>query len=105
MDQSLAMQSHTYDLRKMIGFEALQPALKAAKGSEAMFVALVNLGTTSRVINECLMDCYKTMMPIEVIPKDEKYGLWNFAKQRWPEATREELKDKCLYIYIIGNLF
>jgi hypothetical protein len=51
------------------------------------------------------MDCYKTMMPIEVIPKDEKYELWNFAKERWPEATREELKDKCLYIYIIGNLF
>ena len=105
MEQLLAMQSHTYDIRKIIGFEVLQPALRSAKASELTFIALVNLGTTSRVINECLMDCYKAMMPIEVLPKDEKWGLWNFAKERWPEATREELKDKCLYIYIIGNLF
>lgn len=45
------------------------------------------------------------MIPIEVIHKDEKWGLWNFAKEKWPYASREELKDKCLYIYIIGNLF
>jgi hypothetical protein len=99
------MQSHSYDIRKMIGYEVLQPALKAARESETKFLALVNLGTTSRVINECLMDCYKTMIPIEVIPKTEKWDLWNFAKEKWPEATREQLKDKCLYIYIIGNLF
>lgn len=99
------MQSHLYDIRKMISYEVLQPALKAARESEITFLALVNLGTTSRVINECLMDCYKTMMPIEVISKNEKWDLWNFAKEKWPEATREELKDKCLYIYIIGNLF
>lgn len=89
----------------MIGYEVLQPALKAARESETTFLALVNLGTTSSVINECLMDCYKTMIPIEVIPKNEKWNLWNFAKEKWPEATREQLKDKCLYIYIIGNLF
>jgi len=99
------MQSHSYDIRKMIGYEVLQPALKAARESETTFLALVNLGTTSSVINECLMDCYKTMIPIEVIPKNEKWNLWNFAKEKWPEATREQLKDKCLYIYIIGNLF
>ncbi len=99
------MQSHSYDIRKMIGYEVLQPALKAARESETKFLALVNLGTTSRVINECLMDCYKTMIPIEIIPKNEKWDLWNFAKEKWPEATREQLKDKCLYIYIIGNLF
>ncbi len=51
------------------------------------------------------MDCYKAMIPIEVITKHEKWDLWNFAKEKWPMATREELKDKCLYIYIIGNLF
>ena len=99
------MQSRLYDIRKMIGYEVLQPALKAARESETTFLALVNLGTTSSVINECLMDCYKTMMPIEVIPKNEKWDLWNFAKEKWPEATIEQLKDKCLYIYIIGNLF
>ena len=95
----------TYDIRKMIAYEVLQPALKAAKASETTFQALVNLGTTSRVINECLMNVYKGMIPIEVLPKDDKWDLWNFAKEKWPEATREELKDKCLYIYIIGNLF
>jgi hypothetical protein len=89
----------------MIGYEVLQPALKAARESETTFLALVNLGTTSSVINECLMDCYKGMMPIEVIPKNEKWELWNYAKEKWPDATREQLKDKCLYIYIIGNLF
>ncbi len=99
------MQSHSYDIRKMIGYEVLQPALKAARESETTFLALVNLGTTSSVINECLMDCYKGMMPIEVIPKNEKWDLWNYAKEKWPDATREQLKDKCLYIYIIGNLF
>lgn len=99
------MQSHSYDIRKMIAYEILQPALKSAKASELTFLALVNLGSTSRVINECLMDCYKAMIPIEVITKDEKWDLWNFAKEKWPMATREELKDKCLYIYIIGNLF
>ena len=99
------MQSHLYDIRKMIGYEVLQPALKAARESETTFLALVNLGTNSRVINECLMDCYKGMTPIEDIPKSEKWDLWNFAKEKWPEATKEQLKDKCLYIYIIGNLF
>ena len=99
------MQSRLYDIRKMIGYEVLQPALKAARESETTFLALVNLGTTSSVINECLMDCYKGMMPIEVIPKNEKWDLWNYAKEKWPDATREQLKDKCLYIYIIGNLF
>jgi hypothetical protein len=99
------MQSRLYDIRKMIGYEVLQPALKAARESETTFLALVNLGTTSSVINECLMDCYKGMMPIEVIPKNEKWELWNYAKEKWPDATREQLKDKCLYIYIIGNLF
>lgn len=89
----------------MIGYKVLQPALKAARESETTFLALVNLGTTSSVINECLMDCYKGMMPIEVIPKNEKWELWNYAKEKWPDATREQLKDKCLYIYIIGNLF
>jgi hypothetical protein len=89
----------------MIGYEVLQPALKAARESETTFLALVNLGTTSSVINECLMDCYKGMIPIEVIPKNEKWELWNYAKEKWPDATREQLKDKCLYIYIIGNLF
>jgi hypothetical protein len=99
------MQSRLYDIRKMIGYEVLQPALKAARESETTFLALVNLGTTSSVINECLMDCYKGMIPIEVIPKNEKWELWNYAKEKWPDATREQLKDKCLYIYIIGNLF
>jgi hypothetical protein len=89
----------------MISYEVLQPALKSAKASETTFLALVNLGSTSRVINECLLDCYKAMIPIEVIHKDDKWGLWNFAKEKWPYASREELKDKCLYIYIIGNLF
>lgn len=89
----------------MVAYEVLQPALKSAKASETTFQALVNLGTTSRVINECLMDCYKGMIPIEVLPKDEKWDLWNFAKEKWPGATKDELKDKCLYIYIIGNLF
>jgi hypothetical protein len=51
------------------------------------------------------MDCYKGMVPIEIIAKKEKWDLWNFAKEKWPEATKEQLKDKCLYIYIIGNLF
>jgi len=99
------MQSHLYDIRKMIGYEVLQPALKAARESETTFLALVNLGTNSRVINECLMDCYKGMVPIEIIDKKEKWDLWNFAKEKWPEATKEQLKNKCLYIYIIGNLF
>lgn len=94
-----------YDIKKMIAFEVLQPALDSARQSEKNLITLVNLGTTSRVINECLMDCYKGMVPIDIIAKKEKWDLWNFAKEKWPEATREELKDKCLYIYIIGNLF
>ncbi len=101
----MAMQSPIYDIRKMIAFEVLQPALKAAKESETTFEALINLGTTSRVINECLLDCYLGLTRLEDLPKSEKLDLWNYAKEKWPNATREELKDKCLYIYILGNLF
>lgn len=89
----------------LIDFQVIKVHVKIAKESEAKLDLILGMSLKTSVIKECCHCIYKTMQPIEQLPTEEKQGLWEYVKQKFPNMSTSDKIQLSKNLYVIGSLF
>lgn len=89
----------------LIDYQIISLHVSIAKESEAKLQLILGMSLTTSVIKECCHCIYNTMIPIENLPKEEKQGLWDYVKQRFPNMSTNDKVQLSKNLYVIGSLF
>lgn len=89
----------------LIDYKIISLHVSIAKESEAKLQLILGMSLTTSVIKECCHCIYNTMTPIENLPKDEKQGLWDYVKQKFPNMSTSDKVQLSKNLYVIGSLF
>jgi hypothetical protein len=70
------------------------------KRGECVLKEICNLTVPSLV----LLDAYKTLPPIEVMPEKEKTEMKKYVIEMFPNKTVKEKLECCKIVYTVGSL-
>jgi hypothetical protein len=89
----------------LIDYQVISLHVGIAKESEAKLDLILGMSLNTSVIKECCHCIYKTMTPIEDLPTEEKQGLWDYVKQKFPNLSTNDKVQLSKNLYVIGSLF
>jgi hypothetical protein len=89
----------------LIDFQVISLHVSIAKESEDKLDLILGMSLNTSVIKECCHCIYKTMQPIEDLPTEEKQGLWDYVKQKFPNLSTNDKVQLSKNLYVIGSLF
>lgn len=89
----------------LIDFDIIKLHVGIAKESEDKLNLILGMSLKTYVLKECCQVIYKTMPAIESLPIEEKQGLWNYVKQKFPNLSTTDKVQLSKNLYVIGSLF
>lgn len=89
----------------LIDYQVISLHVGIAKESEAKLDLILGMSIKTAVLKECCQVIYKTMQPIEELPTQEKQGLWDYVKKKFPNLSTSDKVQLSKNLYVIGSLF
>jgi len=89
----------------LIDYQIITLHVSIAKESEDKLDLILGMSIKTAVLKECCHVIYKQMQPIEKLPKEEKQGLWDYVKQKFPNLSITDKVQLSKNLYVIGSLF
>ena len=89
----------------LIDYQIITLHVSIAKESEDKLDLILGMSIKTHVIQECCKCIYNTMPPIEQLPTEEKKGLWDYVKQKFPNLSTKDKVQLSKNLYVIGSLF
>jgi hypothetical protein len=89
----------------LIDYEIMQPFVERSKKDEAYMLKIIEMSLKYAVFKECFGVIYSKLIPIEMLPQEEKQGLWEFVKEKYPTRSKQDKIQLCKSVYVMGTLF
>lgn len=89
----------------LIDYEIMQPFVERSKQDESYMLKIIEMSLKYAVFKECFTIIYSKLIPIEMLPREEKEGLWDYVKQKFPNRKQDEKIQLCKSVYVMGSLF